>query len=150
MTPSHLDTVETAKPRRTFHDTAEAFHVTVETFYDTVAPSMKPPGGRFEYLTSSRVRQSSSIFMASTKTARGRSLKSSRGLTFARMWPKQTPKHVLVKCPKPQNASCARCPRQVSAEGGKSHADRTSRSGATASRVFQYHGNNLAPSFEPL
>ena len=35
MTPSHLDTVETAKPRRTFHDTAEAFHVTVETFYDT-------------------------------------------------------------------------------------------------------------------
>ena len=31
MTPSHLDTVETAKPRRTFHDTAEAFHVTVET-----------------------------------------------------------------------------------------------------------------------
>ena len=40
--------------------------------------------------------------------------------------PKQTPKHVLVKCPKPQNASCATCPRQVSAEGGKSHADRTS------------------------
>ena len=63
MTPSHLDTVETAKPRRTFHDTAEAFHVTVETFYDTVAPSMTPPGGRFEYLTSSRVRQSSSFFL---------------------------------------------------------------------------------------
>ena len=72
MTPSHLDTVETAKPHRTFHDTAEAFHVTVETFYDTVAPSMAPPGGRFEYLTSSRVRQSSSFFTASTNTARRR------------------------------------------------------------------------------
>ena len=35
--------------------------------------------------------------------------------------PKQTPKHVLVKCPKPQNASCATCPRQVSAEGGEAH-----------------------------
>jgi hypothetical protein len=72
LAPSHLDTVETAKPRRTFHDTAEAFHVIVETFYDTVAPSMAPPGGRFEYLTSSRVRQSSSFFTASTKTARRR------------------------------------------------------------------------------
>ena len=92
---------------------------------------------------------------------RGRSLKTSRGLTFARMWPKQTPKHVLVKCPKPQNASCARFPRQVSAEGGKSHADSYSRSGAeqlqhlgasgaTASKIVQYYGNNLAPSFEPL
>ena len=39
MTPSHLDTVEIAKPSRTFHDTAEALHVTVETFYDTVEPS---------------------------------------------------------------------------------------------------------------
>ena len=61
ITPSHLGTVETAKPLRTFHDTAEAFHVTVETFYDTVAPSMGPPGVRFEYLTSYRVRQSSSF-----------------------------------------------------------------------------------------
>ena len=90
-------------------------------------PSMTPPGGRFEYLTSSRVCPSSSFFTASTKTARGRSHKASRGLTFARMWPKQTPKHVLAKCPKPQNASCASFPRQVSAEREKSHADRTSR-----------------------
>ena len=128
MTPSHVDTVETAKPRRTFHDTAEAFHVTVETFYDTATPPMTTPGGRFEYLTSSRVRQSSSFYTASTKTARGRSLKTSRGLTFARMWPKQTPKHVLLKCPKPQNASCARCPRQVSAEeASKPRANSPSR-----------------------
>ena len=61
ITPSHLDTVETAKPRRTFHDTAEAFHATIETFYDTVELSMAPPGGRFEYLTSPRIRQSSSF-----------------------------------------------------------------------------------------
>ena len=53
MTPSHLQTVESAKPRRTFL-TPEAFHGTVESFYDTFAPSMTPPGGRFEYLTSSR------------------------------------------------------------------------------------------------
>ena len=70
MTPSHLDTVETANGA--FHDTAEAFHVTVETFYDTATPPMTTPGGRFEYLTSSRVRQSSSFFTASTKTARRR------------------------------------------------------------------------------